>query len=294
MFSPMKELSVLNSVNEKSVDREYFPYLATETCLPEKIYEELSRTYPKDSEIIAMSRRYDSYPGENIRVDMPSEAFLKNISDFPRIWQDFVLYHLSADFRDDVLRVFGSSIERYYPELFPALSKHPCAARFTENDVHPISLDCQIGINTPSANSTSVIGPHTDCSVELWAGLLYFRNELDYSRGGDLTLWGWKKRISRSFRKNKVANRKIFPVRTIEYRANTLVFFLNTFDSIHSVTSRSPSSVSRRLVNTIGETYNVLPKGNFVKKQEFLTSVKAKASKNLKKFERRLSHFRKF
>ena len=60
------------------------------------------------------------------------------------------------------------------------------------------------------------------------------------------------------------------------------------------VTSRTPSSVSRRLINTIGETYNVLPKGNFVKKQEFLTSVKAEASKNLKKFERRFSHLKKF
>ncbi|WP_156957693.1 hypothetical protein [Synechococcus sp. KORDI-52] len=230
-----------------------------------------------------MSRHFDSYPGENIRVDIPGGAFLKNISDFPQIWQDFVSYHLSTDFRDDVLRVFGSSIERYYPELFPALSEHPCATRFTENDKHPISLDCQIGINTPSSTSSSVIGPHTDCSVELWAGLLYFRNELDYSKGGDLTLWRWKKRVSRSFNKNKVANRKIFPFRTIEYRANTLVFFLNTFDSIHSVTSRTPSSVSRRLVNVIGETYNVLPEGNFAKTQEFTTAEDAKASKFMKK-----------
>ena len=279
----MKELSILNSVNEKSVYLEPFPYLAAGECLPEKIYEELSRTYPKDSDIISMSRHYDSYPGENIRVDIPGGAFLKNISDFSQIWQDFVSYHLSEDFRDDVLRVFGSSIERYYPELFPALSAYPCAARFTENDIHPISLDCQIGINTPNSTSSSVIGPHTDCSVELWAGLLYFRNELDYSKGGDLTLWRWKKRVSRSFNKNKVANKKIFPFRTIEYRANTLVFFLNTFDSIHSVTSRTPSSVSRRLVNVIGETYNVLPEGNFVKTQEFTTADDAKASKFIKK-----------
>ena len=283
MASSMKELSILNSVNEKSVYLEPFPYLAAGECLPEKIYEELSRTYPKDSDIISMSRHYDSYPGENIRVDIPGGAFLKNISDFSQIWQDFVSYHLSEDFRDDVLRVFGSSIERYYPELFPALSAYPCAARFTENDIHPISLDCQIGINTPNSTSSSVIGPHTDCSVELWAGLLYFRNELDYSKGGDLRLWRWKKRVSRSFNKNKVANKKIFPFRTIEYRANTLFFFLNTFDSIHSVTSRTPSSVSRRLVNVIGETYNVLPEGNFVKTQEFTTADDAKASKFIKK-----------
>ena len=49
-----------------------------------------------------------------------------------------------------------------------------------------------------------------------------------------------------------------------KYEANTFIMFLNTLDSIHGVTPREPSLKSRRLVNIIGEAYNLKPEGLFV------------------------------
>ena len=54
---------------------------------------------------------------------------------------------------------------------------------------------------------------------------------------------------------------------TIPSAANTLVMFINTIDSVHGVTPRSPSRVSRRLVNIIGEVYNPIPEGLYHRPQ---------------------------
>ena len=52
---------------------------------------------------------------------------------------------------------------------------------------------------------------------------------------------------------NLVKRNLIEQVNLIKYEKNTLVFFLNTIDFIHSVSPREPSKYSRRFVNILAE-----------------------------------------
>ena len=52
-----------------------------------------------------------------------------------------------------------------------------------------MSTDCQIGINSPVSQASTVKGPHVDNRVELYAGLFYMRTDEDDSRGGSLEIF---------------------------------------------------------------------------------------------------------
>jgi hypothetical protein len=190
----------------------------------------------------------------------------------PQIWIDFVDYH-TRDFFTEVVNLFGDSIRRFYPTLesrIGNLDLLETGMRFSEQtDCKPLSLDCQVGINTPGTTTSVVIGPHCDSPVELYAGVLYFKRREDEAEGGNLDLYCWRNQRKKLFRDEyKIADDPLLKKQLIiPSAANTLVMFINTIDSVHGVTPRSPSRVSRRLVNIIGEVYNPIPEGLYHRPQ---------------------------
>ncbi len=266
-------LSILQSASREDVRFDPFPHLLLPSCLPEGIYQELSESFPADALICELDAWRRPQPGENKRVDISAASFLKNRDVLPSIWVDFVAYHTSQEFFQEMLSIFGDVIQRHYPLLedrIGTLSTAPTGVRFAEQmDSQPLSLDCQVGINTPGRSTSVVIGPHCDSPDELYAGLLYFRRPEDDAEGGNLDLFSWKHSEQKLFRDgHKIADASLIERQaTIPYAANTLVMFINTLDSVHGVTPRSPSSVSRRLVNVIGEVYNAVPGGLFERPQ---------------------------
>lgn len=212
-------------------------------------------------------------PGQNQRVDICAKDIKSKPHNIPNIWTDFVEYHTSEDFYYRFRDVFELAIKKYYPDLLQMLDSMPSplvGTRFHDNDSKPLSLDCQIGINTACLKEKSVIGPHVDDPVELYAGLLYFKRPNDIAKGGNLEICRWKKfarpRFDPQIPQLAIESR-IKRVTTIEYAPNTLILFLNTINSVHSVTPRSASTVSRRLVNILGEIYNIKEKGLFERKK---------------------------
>jgi len=260
-------LSVLRKAKPSDVRLKPFPYLAITNCLDIDLYSELSRTYPSDRLIAELNRERipEGLAGNNIRTDISAAKALANRLEIANVWLDFIEYHVSNDFYREVLHVFEEPINLYYPwlsQLIGPLDQARSGVRFDpRNDKYPISLDCQIGINTPSNAKSSVIEAHTDSPEELFAGLLYFKQNTDQAGGGDLELYRWKhpRRFCRGFTGHLADKDLINKVGKLKCEANTLVFFLNTIDSVHGVTPRDPSTVSRRLVNIIGEVYNAVP-----------------------------------
>ncbi len=118
-------------------------------------------------------------------------------------------------------------------------------------------------MNTPLERPGRVLGPHLDNPLELFAGLLYLRRSGDESTGGDLQLQTWRSRRRRLNGKMRIEDELVDTVSTVAYEPNTFVLFPNLPVSIHAVTPRSASPLSRRLVNIIGEVYPCLPSGLF-------------------------------
>ena len=75
-----------------------------------------------------------------------------------------------------------------------------------------------------------------DSSQEIYAGLLYMRKDEDKSSGGGLLIYD----------KEEV-------VKTIPYRRNVFVMFLNTGVSSHGVEPRIGAEIKRYTINIIGE-----------------------------------------
>lgn len=205
------------------IETDPFPHVIVENALPEDFYRELERTRPTPEQIIA-----GRYPAANHRFDMPTALAVQKLSP---VWSEFCLEHISTKFWDRIFELFGDEIAKRYPKL-------PNAVRF----------ECQPGVNTPSHVLSKVRGPHLDNPKELYAGLFYMASDSD---GGDLELYSWKGE-KRFHGKLEVEEECVELVKTVPYKANTFVFFINTPDSLHGVTPRR-SKHYRKLVNVIAD-----------------------------------------
>jgi hypothetical protein len=280
------KLSILRKAKVSDVRLSPFPHIVINDCLDRDLYDELSRTYPSDDLIanLNIDRVPSGLADQNRRNDISAAKAINSRESIPQIWQDFIDYHISNDFYKEVLNLFGFSIYKYYPwlpRIVGDLRNAGTGIRFDpDTDTQPFSLDCQVGINTTATVKSSVIEAHTDSPKELYAGLLYFKQPSDQASGGDLELYRWKSSKRRKFSQNLADQSLLQKVGTCKYQANTLFFFLNTIDSVHGVTPREPSTVSRRLVNVIGEVYNSVPYGLYVresKDERMIHRIKAKA-----------------
>lgn len=216
-----------------------FPFAVTKQCFPEEIYNELVKTRPSWKAIMC-GREIEN----NKRIDMPASLLLKSDHLAP-IWRDFIEYHTSRNFYLKILDKFEGYFEEFYPHL-TIMRKYKTAIRYS-GDEADIYLDCQLSINTPVKEKSTVNTPHVDNPLELWASLLYMRDPED-TAGGDLVI-------------HKCVRPPIFQGRReaeqdcirnyarVGYQPNTFVCFVNSPISIHSVTERDITDSPRLLVN---------------------------------------------
>lgn len=301
----MKAHSVLENATREHIFREPYPHLVIDNCLPEDYYRELAAAYPDNDTIIGICREHPYRPEElaegsekqNARYDIPGFQLLKQSGRVSQTWLDFVSYHTSSEFYAEVAALLGEEIIRVYPSLETTIGKplqdFTTGIRF-DSDCD-ISLDCQIGINTPATYRSSVRRVHSDAPEELYAMLLYLRDEDDDTEGGALEVYKWKDGHARLFHRSEVDEADAELVKSVDYKANRLVIFLNTEGSLHAVSPREASSHTRKLVNIIGEVDKSIPEGLFRQQQKFPVEKKPKSRlrkliSKLKKISKASSH----
>jgi hypothetical protein len=284
---------VLRNITRADIRRDPYPYVVVENCLPPEIYAELARTYPDDATILRLSGARDKYLiRQNHRYDVSAHRILRNPNSVSPAWETFVRYHVSHEFFHHFLNLLGPDIAATYPtlehRLGRAMSEWTTGIRFDpEWDRGQIALDCQIGINTPVRRRSSTRGVHTDAPDELFAMLLYFRRDEDRARGGDLEICQWKKNAPHLFIDRDVDGSDTERRAIVPYQANTLVIFINSTLSLHAVTPRDRTPLSRRLVNIVGRVHRSVPEGLFERPQK--KGLKAMAARCAIKAYGRLS-----
>jgi len=265
--------SVLERATAADLCLDPFPYLVIEQCLPQDYYRALADVYPPDELILELNAWRRKATRQNQRNDIAAARAFQHAGRLPAIWMEFIRYHSSQAFYAETLHVFGDAIRQRHPRLERKLGRRleACKAgvRFDRaSDQGQVSLDCQVGINTAVQQCSSVRRVHTDAVEELYAMLLYFRRDEDDADGGDLEIYRWRDGVERRFRGQEIDEEDAEYVTTIPYRANTLVAFINSEDSLHAVSARAVTPHSRRLVNLLGEVYRSVPCGLFVKRQK--------------------------
>lgn len=219
------------SVLDKAVLEETpFPHVIIEDCLPWDYYRELEDARPAYEAILA-----GRDPGNNLRMDVPSR-YLLAWPQLPQIWRDFIEFHTSQAFWQQVVGIFG-------------LEDDGATAGVRFQDKCDIDMDCQIGMNTPVLERSRVVGPHVDNPVEIFGGLLYMGDE---QKGGDLLIYEPVEPLL-FHGKARIHDFRVRPVKKVAYGPNTFVGFINLPHSVHGVTPREETDEPRWLVNFVAE-----------------------------------------
>jgi hypothetical protein len=242
-------------LDDARVELQPFPYLLINNVLPADVCDALIREIPP-LDVLTHGQPL----GDNKRFNFTyaNAVAARGISP---LWRDVLTQAVSQRFLDRLLKLFGPSILEFYPDFetrFAPIDKLKAGVRSKKNAREPgtIRLDAQIAVNTPAiTGGTSVRTPHLDRTDKIFIGLLYLRSPEDNSEGADLELlspndngplvYGDKRMLSAEQTKH---------VRTIPYRRNTLVIFLNTAKSLHGVSPRGTTPHTRYFINLVAET----------------------------------------
>ena len=66
------------------------------------------------------------------------------------IWFDFVSFHVSEEFFNQLLNIFDKDINLFYPNSSVDINKGKVSTRSDTNTNTNFVIDCQPGINTPN------------------------------------------------------------------------------------------------------------------------------------------------
>ena len=250
--------SVLARLRPEHIRRNGATVAIVEDALPSDYYEALATSFPSP-ELIA-----GPGPLANNRAYRKAAPEMIGRPDTPAIWADFLAYHSSRAFFDGYCELWGEDIARLHPTLEENFGKPLRRFRVgvrgsgkgtdPANQDYDLVLDCQVSINSPVTEVSSVRGPHLDSPRKLFNALLYFRHPDDHSTGGDLEFYRLKPGClpdqPRAIDPNLVELAHVVP-----YRANTLVMFINSPDALHGVSRRSVTPLPRRYVDFLGECH---------------------------------------
>jgi hypothetical protein len=251
--------SILARIRPEHIRRNGAAVAVLENALPDGYYESLAGSFPS-LELIA-----GSGPLENNRAYRKAAPEMIGRPEIPAIWQDFLAYHSSKAFFDEFCDVWGADIAHRHPTLEENFGKP--LRQFTvgvrgsgktedpQNVDHDLVLDCQVSVNSPVTEVSSVRGPHLDSPRKLFNALLYFRHPDDRSTGGDLEFYRLKPGCLPD-QPNAIDPDLVELAHVVPYRANTLVMFINSPGALHGVSRRSATPVPRRYVDFLGECYN--------------------------------------
>jgi hypothetical protein len=226
----------------------YAHYTQTDV-VPAPLYQELAAEFPTLATIV--NERSDIGSNEAVRMTVKQVLTDRRIAP---LWREFFEYHTSADYWRDVTRLFAVHFRREFPELEERVGRAYEDWRVVprgyagEADVR---LDCQFVMNTPVKRKSSVKTAHVDLCDKIFSALYYMRDPRDQSEGGDLDIYDWRREPR--FVKHRTLMRDVELVKTVPYRANCYLCFVNSPEAVHGVSPRDTTDVPRRYINFIAE-----------------------------------------
>jgi hypothetical protein len=230
-------LSVLQKKPELVL--EPYPHFVIDNALPQDIYEQLEKEWPKEQ--LLSTEPFD----QGICYRLKADEMLKP-KKVSNLWKEFTKYHTSMEFYKQMTKVFG--------DLVPHMEDLTLSPRGWDTGHDKIGTDCQTVMHKPIDYSSRTA--HIDNPREIYAALLYMPYKEDRSTGGEFQIHETHDTISEV---NKNGGREVKEkagriVKTIPYKANTLVVFCNNSTRcVHSVSARRDAVLHRRSVNIIAE-----------------------------------------
>jgi hypothetical protein len=240
---------LLADVKQSDVFTEPYAHYAQADVVPAPLYQELAAEFPTLATIV--NERSDIGSNEAVRMTVKQVLGDRRISP---LWREFFEYHTSAEYWRDVTRLFAVHFRREFPGLEDRVGR-----AYEDWRVMPrgfagdadVRLDCQFVMNTPVTRKSSVKTAHVDLCDKIFSALFYMRDPRDTSQGGDLDIYDWRREPR--FIKHRTLMRDVELVKTVPYRANSYLCFVNSAEAVHGVSPRDTTDVPRRYINFIAE-----------------------------------------
>jgi hypothetical protein len=240
---------LLADVQHSDIVTEPYAHYTQTDVVPVSLYQELAAGFPTLSTIV--NERSDIGSNEAVRMTVKQVLGDRRISP---LWREFFEYHTSAEYWRDVTRLFAAHFRREFPELEERVGR-----AYEDWRVMPrgyageadVRLDCQFVMNTPVTRKSSVKTAHIDLCDKIFSALYYMRDPRDTSQGGDLDIYDWRREPR--FVKHRALTRDVEVVKTVPYRANSYLCFVNSPRAVHGVSPRDTTDVPRRYINFIAE-----------------------------------------
>ncbi|WP_286264215.1 hypothetical protein [Thalassotalea atypica] len=263
----MDRHSILANATSSEIVLTPYPHIVIKNALDPEIFNRLSAEFPDVETVLDGKQKKDTW------YDYPACKALQDDS-ISEQWKAFLSYHTSNEFFQDLVTIFGDAINKLHPNITKQLGKslsefstsmrQTGAANNPENYESDISLECQFYVNF-TEQPREVRGPHVDRPSELFAALLYFRDEEDDSSGSDLAVCEItdpmvipsKGRIHADHLPMELEQNKVTISNEVKYEANTLVLFINSERSVHAVTPRTATPIPRKHINFTGDLFNL-------------------------------------
>jgi len=252
-------LSVLGRADPAARRLSPYPHMFIENALPQPLYDELAAAFPSVDYVAGEEA------AENNRVCLRGGSAIVDDPEVAPIWREFFAYHLSPAFFAEFCALWGDVVGDVHPgleanfgrplEAFTIGQRVSGKTKREANLGADLVLDCLFGVNTPVREPTPARGPHVDSPYKLFSCLLYLRDEADDSSGGEHQMYRVRRRMYPRSSYKKIPERYVEPAGSHPYRANTLMFWLNTSSAIHGVAPRSVTGRPRRYVAVTGECY---------------------------------------
>ncbi|HEV8389266.1 MAG TPA: hypothetical protein VGQ35_05455 [Dongiaceae bacterium] len=240
---------LLSHVKQSDIVTEPYAHYTQTDVVPASLYQELAAEFP--SLAVIVNERMDIGSNEAVRMTVKQVLSDRRISP---LWREFFDYHTSTEYWRDVTRLFGEHFRREFPGLEERVGRAYEDWRVVprgyagEADVR---LDCQFVMNTPVTRRSSVKTAHIDLCDKIFSALYYMRDPRDLSQGGDLDIYDWRREPR--FVKHRTLMRDVELVKTVPYRANSYLCFVNSPQAVHGVSPREATDVPRRYINFIAE-----------------------------------------
>lgn len=227
------------------INKHYFedpyPHVIIEDALPEDYYNKLYNTWP----VSEIKKALPIIGGHTFRY-MSNDVLNKKLVPVSTEWQNFFKDHTSQDYYLKVLNIFEKHIKH-----IDYLKNEKVEIRGAGKS--NVVTETQFVIHNPVKETTRT--DHLDNPIEIYAGLLYMRKPEDNAEGGDFVIYKSDPvtEVSRNNGREILKKTQREVVKTIKYKPNCFVMFLNTNTAVHGVTPRINSETERLSINIIAE-----------------------------------------
>ena len=235
----MNRLSVIQYMGEIKTD----PYVHAFGELPNNLLSELTENWP-DRDITVHGKS-----GDNVLVQYQAKESLEENKINP-IWKEFIEYHTSQEFIDDLFAWCP-----YFDERLKQIS-HNSGIRWRDDAY--IKTDAMFCIDTPVVGNPVVKRMHLDNPKEFYKFLLRFPGG-DYDTQGFLQVGKWKDGRKFSFQVKQKEHKYLCHPKSFDVVATNpnvgIYFYLNSSDSLHGISGREPNKRYRRYFNIVGHSF---------------------------------------